>query len=193
MSKKIVFDVDDILWPLNKRVAERTGVDFNKLCTFSIFENPLLSESEKERVLKAYGDSNIFKNITWYSGAEKIMALEKYGVRVYINSNCYQKEIADLKYDQIHKLVDIPDSQLILNVFDINLEGHKKKEIGENVLAFIDDSPHNLMAARAESLYTLNRPWNMTVSELNNINIKRFNTLDEIINDLDHKLSAESK
>lgn len=190
--ESIVFDIDDILWPLNKRVAKITGIDYSKLQTFFVKNNTLLSDYEKDLVFKAYFDPNIFKDIEWYHGAEKIMELEKYGVNVYINSNCGNHDIAKLKYDQIHKLIDIPDKQLILNILDASGKD-KKKEIGDNVWAFIDDSPHNLLSAKAKYLYTLNTLWNTNVPELDKLNIKRFDTLEEIIDDLIKELSMEQE
>ena len=114
------------------------------------------------------------------------MDLENHGkgVKVFVNSNSCQEEIAALKYMQIHQLIDISDDQLILNVIDA--DGHKKKDIGDHVFAFIDDSPHNLLDAstKAEHLYTINTPWNINVPELDGLNIKRFDTLEEIIDDI---------
>ena len=192
MRNQIVFDVDDILWSLNKRVSERVGIAFSDLCTFSIYENPRLSEKEKEQVLTAYNDPDLFKDIDWYPGAERIMELERHGIKVYINSNCCQKEIARLKYQQIHELINIPDDQLILNVFDVDSDGHKKKEIGDHVFAFVDDSPYNLLSATADHLYTLNKPWNTNVPELSELNIRRFDALEELVTALDKQLSERS-
>ena len=185
-DRKIVFDCDDILWPLNERIAKAIGVKFSDLHTFSIFENTRLSKSQRNQVYAAYGDFHTFKHINWYAGAETIMDLENHGkgVKVFVNSNSCQEEIAALKYMQIHQLIDISDDQLILNVIDA--DGHKKKDIGDHVFAFIDDSPHNLLDAstKAEHLYTINTPWNINVPELDGLNIKRFDTLEEIIDDI---------
>lgn len=187
MDEKIVFDMDDILWALNKRIADRHGIDHNKLVTYSIFENPILSDNEKEAILRAYNDPSVFEDIEWFDGADRIMVLEQFGARVFINSNCYCEEIARAKYEQIHRLIDIPDSQLVLNVFgDTYKDGNK--EIGEDVFAFIDDSPRNLIKADSVHLYTLNRPWNTNCAELKSLDIKRFDSLADILADLETQL-----
>ena len=190
---KVVFDIDDILWPLNKRIANLYNIDHNALVTYSIFDNPILNDIQKDCVLKAYSNPELFKDINWFPGADMIMDLEKCGVKVFLNSNCFHKEIAKLKYEQIHKLIDIPDSQFILNVYGEDvIEGHKDKNIGDGVFAFVDDSPHNLIKANAQYLYTLNRPWNINCPNLEAITILRFDNLMDIITDIKCRLSYGS-
>lgn len=52
--RKVVFDLDDTLWPLNKRACKLTNVDFDKIRNFVLSENPLVTEDERERLSKIY-------------------------------------------------------------------------------------------------------------------------------------------
>ena len=174
--KKIVFDLDDTLWSLCRRVASLTGVKYNDLVTFSIFDNPLLTDDDRARMLDAFNNAETFENIQWYEGVSDIMKLEQYGAEVYINSNCNIKEVADVKRRQLHELLDIPDERIILNV----TSEHTKKDVGDDVYIFVDDSPHNMLYSNAKHKIMLDCPWNINCTELKKQHIVSFSRFDYI-------------
>ena len=49
LGKKTVFDVDDILWDMNGRVAKLTGIDYKKFTSFSVYENPNVTDADRDR------------------------------------------------------------------------------------------------------------------------------------------------
>lgn len=49
IMKKIIFDVDDTLWSLNKKVCTNLNIPYEKIITFSVYENPLLTKNEKKK------------------------------------------------------------------------------------------------------------------------------------------------
>ena len=56
MIKKIVYDIDDTLWGLNKKVSENLGIDENKITSFRIQDNHLLSKEIQTAILKEYNN-----------------------------------------------------------------------------------------------------------------------------------------
>lgn len=180
-KRKIVFDVDDVLWDLNKIATSKAGVDYNKLEVFSANENPLLSEEERSQLIRAYCDPDSFKNIDWYDGIEDIVKLEKRGAEVYINSNSANIEISELKRKQLKSVLGLPDNRLILNI----MNNPKKKEVGEGVWCFVDDSPHNILDSTAVHNIVVNKPWNTSRYSSELLEDKffvRLNSLKEVLN-----------
>lgn len=154
--KKIIFDIDDILWPLNDRVAKRTNIDTNKLITYNPKDNPLLSENEKQRLLDEYNRADLFENIKFSSGIEKINNLN---ADVYINSNVYSQRAIDLKKSQLQKILNIPDDHYVFNL--ITPETSKEpKIIKSDVFIFIDDSPYNIINSNAQNNIMIKKPYN---------------------------------
>lgn len=161
--KKIIFDIDDILWPLNNRVAKRTKIDVNKLITYNPKDNPLLSENEKQRLLDEYNRADLFENIRFSSGIEKINNLN---ADVYINSNVYSQRAIDLKKSQLQKILNIPEDHYIFNL--ITPEASKEpKIIKSDVFIFIDDSPYNITDSNAQHNIMIKKPYNTSQQAFN--------------------------
>ena len=76
--------MDDILWGLNERVTLLNGVDMSKLVTFSVSDNPILTDEEKSKMKLYYGDDALFKHILWYDGVDLVKQLESDNIKVYI-------------------------------------------------------------------------------------------------------------
>lgn len=66
--KKVVVDVDDILWDLNGRICQEYSIDFSNIVSFSISDNNVLSDIDKKKLVAGYIDENTFKDIEWYNG-----------------------------------------------------------------------------------------------------------------------------
>lgn len=166
----VVFDLDDTLWDLNKRACNITGINFNKLTTFLLSENPNLSTREKEKLLSIYQNPMLWADIEWSKGAKSIKDLENYGAKVYINSNCMNKAVADYKRGFLSKELGLPNNQIILNVSTAT-----EKPMLDNMFIFVDDSPFNLKKSTAEFTMTIDKPWNRDIC------VNRFNNIEEII------------
>lgn len=187
VKRKIVFDVDDILWGLNKIATDKANIDYNKIVVYSAKENYLLTEDERKRLLEVYSDPDTFRYINWYDGVEDIIKLQQKGAEVYINSNSFNIEISELKRKQLKSILDLPDDRLILNV----LTDCKKKEIGDGVWCFVDDSPHNIASSTAVYNIAVKTPWNTSKHALDIIGDKDviiLDTLKDVINHINYML-----
>lgn len=156
MQRKVVFDMDDTLWDLNERACRMAGIDFSKLQTFSLTDNPLLTASEKTRLSKVYNSIELWRDIIWDPYAADIITLEKLGAKVFINSNCMNQAVADFKRQFVPTDLKLPDSQVILNV----VTDGKRKELDDDMFIFVDDSPFNIGKSTAKYNIIPNRPWN---------------------------------
>ena len=152
--KKVVFDIDDILWPLNKRAAKMADIAYDDLVTYSIDDNPRLNEAEKLRLRDVYLDPSLFEDINFYDGIERINDLD---ADVYTNSNVFSRKAEELKKQQLMRKLNIPAENYIFNRVT---EDNAKKQIGPDVYIFIDDCPHNIM--HSDAVYNIMRtmPYN---------------------------------
>lgn len=158
MHKKIrvVFDMDDILWDLNRVATDMAKIPYDKIIVFHVNENPLLTEEQKKALKQAYSSDELFDNMVWYEGAEKIFTLESKDVEVSINSNCLGANVVERKYKLLHNLYAVDDSRLILN----DLTKGVAKKIGDDVTIFVDDSPYNHVMNKTKYHIMMNKPWN---------------------------------
>lgn len=174
MFDKVVFDIDDTLWGLNKRVCHRAHVPFQNITTFLVGDNKNLTKDQIEAVVSQYWYPATWTNIKWYKGIDKIKDLEKnYKCEVYLYTNCATEELAKLKVEQAHIATGLPYDRIIANVTN---QHHRKRSL-EGTYIFVDDSPYNIEQSTAAHVLTLNKPWNKTVYR----DVKRFNYLNEII------------
>lgn len=181
MVKKVVFDVDDILWGLNERATERAGVDYKKLVVYDCKKNDVLSSEERSKMLEQYGSLELFEGIEWYDGIDKLVNLERAGYELYINSNSYTKEVADMKLKQLSSVLPLPPERFIMNV---RLSCDTPKGIEDDVLFFVDDSPYNLVNSNAKHNLTISKPWNYSewgISALAGKDVVRFSSLLEVL------------
>ena len=154
--RKIIFDIDDILWPLNNRVSKLTKIDANKLITYNPKDNPLLSDNEKQMLINTYNRADLFEDIKFSPGIEKINDLN---ADVYINSNAYSQKAIDLKKSQLQKILNIPEDHYIFNL--ITPETSKKpKIIDSDIFIFVDDSPYNIINSNAQNNIMIKKPYN---------------------------------
>lgn len=160
-KKKAIFDVDDILWGLNERIANILSYDINKITNFSIRKCYLIEEDTQNKIIDLYRDVNIFKNMDFYNGVENLMILEEVGVDVQICSNSMTKEIAIEKTEQLlKKIINLREEQLQMNI--ISEKTHHQKKMDNGVWVLVDDSPYNIAASEAEIDIMRPHPWNMS-------------------------------
>lgn len=189
INKKVVFDIDDTLWGLNKQVCLQTGISYEKIITFSVHENPLLTEIEKQKMLAAYGNPEIFKNIKWFKGIERIMKLKN--ADIYLNSNSINDKCSEFKRNQIHEILDISDDHIIINTVGHKQNNIIKKTIDKDSYIFIDDSPHNISMSPAKYNTMIRTPWNQSESVKAFIKDKRVifcDNLDQVIDKVEELL-----
>lgn len=188
--RKTVFDMDDVLWDMNGRVCTRLGIDESKVVTFKVYENPYLSDAEKELLKSGYGNVDMFRDIVWYKGIEKMKILMDMGMDCSVNSNCCGQDIYEVKEPQLNEQLQLPDGHITLNVIGIDTH-NKKKDIGEDVDFFVDDSPYNVLASKAKlnimpiKYWNYNEPAREIVKDKNVIYLP---TLDDIMDFLIGKM-----
>lgn len=158
MRKKIVFDMDDILWGLNERASKIVGVEYDKLVCFRLEDNPYLTPKQRRRLLALYRNPKLWKDIEWYEGATDIKKLEEKGYAVYIHSNSMTKQVQAYKRI-ISTVFDLPEKQIIL---DVSTEAKKPLR---NVLIFCDDNVANNRRSKAKYKVFLDKPWNKEMDE----------------------------
>lgn len=191
-KKKITFDVDDILWSLNKKMTEITGIDYNKLTVYSSKSNPLLTANERKRALHTYGTIELYENINWHDGITRINNIN---AAVHINSNCLSEDIANMKRKQLQQILNIPDSNMKFNV--ITMDKSTEKVIDTDTYIFVDDSPYNISASPASFNIMLKCPWNTSeisqklISD-NNKKVIMCDSLDDIISVINKILESEN-
>ena len=176
--RKIVFDLDDTLWDLNKKACQITGVSYYKLRTFITTENPYITDEEKEKLMNIYQNPKLWENMKWLDGAKALSSFEMLGddIKVYILSNCMNQQVVDFKRSFLSKELDIPDDQIILNVAN----NAKKKKLLDNMFIFVDDSPYNVSQSTAKYTIIPNKPWNQNVIN-DHTDLFRFNSLNNIL------------
>ena len=102
---KVVYDVDNVLWPLNRRVFTQLGLDYRKDVNYNVQLNPLLNAAQQAAVLDAFHQATTFAAMHFYPGAKEILQAESLGATIRIHSHCYTAEIAELKRAQIQKIL----------------------------------------------------------------------------------------
>lgn len=155
----VVYDVDDILWPLMERVTKRLGIDYERATyLFSIHDNPKLTPAERRAILESFANPAIFEDIEFYPGIEDILKVEQLGARVMINSNAFNADIAHLKTEQLlAKVPGLTPENIQMNI--IHIADNHKKRMNPDTVIFIDDSEHNIMLSPAVvNVMPVNRP-----------------------------------
>lgn len=160
---KAVFDFDDVCHLLNERACAAAGIDIQKVHTFNINDNQLLTSDEKERLITQWNNPELFDNIQWCPGVEEIINLPEYGIEPYINSNCGSYDILDKKYTQIKSKLNLPDDRIILTVIDV--KKHAGKNIKNDTTFFSDDNPHHIAESDAYVNLMPEKPWNTSQEE----------------------------
>lgn len=159
-SLEIVYDVDDVLWPLVDRVFARLGIPLEKETDYDFKLNPVFTDKEKQDILAGFSDPHTFDEMNFYPNLPEILQVEKLGAKVFINSNSYSSEIIERKREQLQKqLPDFPSERLTFNLITGQAD---KKQIRSNTFVFVDDSPYNIALSNALVNILPRKNWNTT-------------------------------
>lgn len=176
MMRKVVYDVDDTLWNLDGTICNILSIDISLIVTYRVFDNPYLTEKQKNDIFSMYGNPDIFKRLEFYPGIERIFDLEKEGkAEVWISSANLNNAVRDIK---LRRLMEIPN---------INKE-HIRLTVGKNVHQgrvngdiLIDDSLQNIVDSNFEYNILMDMPHNRDLSMAKDKNIIRVRTLQEAV------------
>lgn len=144
---EIVYDVDDILWPLSRKIAKVCNVSYDHLtANYRIHENTFLTPMEQKTIIEAFSDPHIFEDIKFFPEVEDILLPRELGVKVSINSNNLSAEIAKLKKEQLLSAIPgLSADDLHFNVISYS----KEKVFSSPMTILIDDSPYNIQISPA--------------------------------------------
>lgn len=115
----VIYDCDDTLNNLNECVANQLGIDANIIKYYNIDKNSHIPKEIRDKILELYSSIEVFRQVKFVPGAERIFNAKKLGADVKINSASLTRDIADYKFISI--LTSIPDvegTDLILPVID---------------------------------------------------------------------------
>ncbi len=180
----VVYDIDDIVWLLNYRIAEDLGIDENRfLSTFSVKDNPLLSRDERQKIIAAFADSRYFENIQFMTGVENILAPQQLGAKVVFNSNSFSERIAELKTEQLLAAVPgLRQEQIQMHI--IHYGKTHKKALDPSTTILVDDSPFNVALSPAlMNVMPAWMPWSYSdeaIEQLADKPVKWCESLDDI-------------
>lgn len=161
LPKLVVWDIDDIAWDLQGRVAKQLGIPFQDLVEFHILENTLLTMEQRLAVNDYYRDPSHFRNIEFYDGFERVTELEQHGARLQFNSNSFSATVAEDKKSQIRTFVPHARPEMFcFNVVDGNTT--IKKKYPDDSFIVIDDSPYNIALSPAPYNIMPIVPWTQT-------------------------------
>lgn len=161
----VIYDCDDVLWPLTKRLNDKFGINEGKQTCFKLDEDTNLNESEKSKLRAGFVDPDNFRQMNFYPEVSSIEKVAQPGVEIIVNSNSFSTDIIKLKRSQLQAAFPfIPPKNLHLNLVTPN---SNRKTISREVFAFVDDSPYNI--AESEALLNLvpQKPWNINDAALN--------------------------
>lgn len=155
---QIIYDLDDVLWDLTRLALQRAGLGDKKQTDFRVDRDPTFTDEEKDQAIAAFSDAQNYKDCEFYPGAEDIFDVVSPEVEVSINSNSYSPEVIAVKKQRLiegYPNLPIEHQQINLVTPDSN-----RKEIGADVLVFIDDSPYNVAGSKAKFNLIPRKTWN---------------------------------
>lgn len=162
-KKTTVFDIDDVFWPLNEHAARIAGIDYQKIVTFIAKQNPLLNETERQRLHDAYQTPRIHADMDFYPGAKEFGVIARDPrIDPWICSNSVDQSVIDDKIRNLRQFLedDYDRFQTMCHIIDMARSGEKK--FPDNVHILVDDSPLNAVASKARHVVMPRRPWNQS-------------------------------
>lgn len=101
-----------------------------------------------------------FREMEFYPEISELSEISALGAEIGVNSNCFNREIADLKRAQlIAKLPFVYKKDLHINVVTPRTN---RKAVEAGTLAFVDDSPYNISTSQALINLVPRRSWNVS-------------------------------
>lgn len=163
----VVYDVDDVLWDLIGRVAQRAHIPYQSATAiFSIRDNQLLTLAQQDTIIAAFSNPEIFRDIAFYEGTADILRPRELGAKVRINSNSFNQAIADFKREQLLRAIPgLTEADIQMNIIDYS-KTHSKKFI-DGMTILVDDSSHNVAQSPAlVNVMPMSVPWSYSESAL---------------------------
>lgn len=151
-TKLVIFDMDDVMWDLNARVSQLTGIAYNRFTHYGAFDNPGFTEEEKAAVIRAYTEPDAYRNIVFRKSVIDLINRihrEHPECATHIVSNCGSQAIADAKKPQLLDVLELPEYKIHLHVINIETQT-KKKKLPDNIFMLVDDSPHNIILSNVQ-------------------------------------------
>lgn len=162
----IVFDVDDVFWPLNKKTCQAAGIPYEKIVTYHYKRNPLLSESERQALLEAYTDERLHEDMPFFPDAKKFLKLAlDPRVKPWIVSNGLRRRSLDDKERGMRAYLGKHYGRFEARYNLIRPDDSHKKAMPDGIRIYMifDDSPSNVVTAGAKYAFMPERPWNTSV------------------------------
>lgn len=179
----IVYDCDDVLIGLNKVAHELAGISLEKRKYYSISKEPDISQEQKDKLIKCYGQVDTFRKAEFYDGADEIFNIEESGLaKVYIHSLSYTEDILAYKREKLKaKYPNISEGRLLLEC------GHTKSSL-DDLDILIEDNIENIAKSKARLGNILikkpyNRPENydLNISDLRLIEVDNLRDANNMV------------
>lgn len=179
----VVFDVDSTLWDFGAAVERATGIDRAIFyASYNFRENPHLDQRQIANLIRIFEDPEFFSQMTLYSDAPDIMRIEELGVKIAIDSNCMNSEVAKVKRALLPRQIPGLDPKLIF-LHDLAGGHDQPKNLHSRALILVEDSPYNV--AKSTALFNIFKkiPWNQSEEAKKLTQLKpvvSFDTIGEI-------------
>ncbi len=162
-KKRVVLDVDDVMWPLNEHVAWLANVDFNDIVTFFAPDNYMLDDAAKKRLYEAYQTPWLHVHMDFYPDA-RLFATLAHDSRIepWIASNNTSQTARN---DKLCNLKDFfgPDlNRFSLHMPVVDMADTHEKIFPDDIFCLIDDSPKNAVKSGAQHVLMRKKPWNQS-------------------------------
>lgn len=138
----VVYDVDDVLNNLNEYVFNL--LNLSPPDRFNIYECNYYTDEQKRQVMEAYKSWEIFTHLQFVPGASEICDIEKTRKAiVWINSNNFTEEIAQIKYKSLTEYIpSLNKERIIMQI--MNGDTHVTKECIPSTDIIVEDCLLNL-------------------------------------------------
>jgi len=160
----VVFDCDDFLWKMMRRIAFYLGIDFQTAtAVFAIKENKLLTPEQQDAILTAFADERYFQNIAFEPGVADILKVCELGAEVKINSNAFTEKIAEAKfYSLLAVIPGLKPEQIQMNIVSAGPSAQRKTTDPRTTI-FGDDSPYNIaLSPTLLGIVPKDMPWSIS-------------------------------
>lgn len=154
----IVYDMDDVLNNLNDYVSSALEIPIQNFSIFNISKIDTLTENEKRRILEMYSNPNTFKHLAFRDSAYRIFNAARTGkANVFIHSNNFKQEIADVKTKRI--LAEIPGAKIENISMTVASADGKRAFTGADII--VEDGFENCLRYESKCMKILiDKPWN---------------------------------
>lgn len=182
VGASIVYDYDDTLYVTPERIARHLAIEFTEWKRFYAPQN-LWPREVIAKANELIADARLYEDIRFYSGVKDILRPQhEFGIPVYIKSNTLNKQMADLKTEQLMAVVDgIEMKNICMNIVQMNVP--TVKNLGVNTIVFVDDTPYHIVHSTAWTNVMPKQPWNTSLEgqlELRGRHVIMLDSLEKI-------------